>query len=278
LPAVVKGWFPERAALVTGLYTGGITGGLALAALATIPIDRILGGFWPGALAAWSLLAAVAVVFWLPLASRTRSSPLPGGAHERARLPWRSGQAWLVALFFGTESCLFFSSLTWIAPLYVDQGLGEGHAGLLLAVFALVRVPSAFVFPALADRSGDRRPWLALTLILATFGFCAAGLVPMAAPWAPWAWVVVLGLGVGGLFPLALTLPLDYSANADEAGRLTAMAFFIGYIVAAVGPVAVGALRDATGGYAVPFVALAALSVGMLVASFRFRPRSAPRP
>jgi CP family cyanate transporter-like MFS transporter len=168
---------------------------------------------------------------------------------------------------------LFFSSLTWIAPLYVDQGLGEGRAGLLLAVFALVRVPSAFVFPALADRSGDRRPWLALTLILATFGFCAMGIVPLATPWAPLAWVVVLGLGVGGLFPLALTLPLDYSADADEAGRLTAMTFFVGYIVAAVGPVAVGALRDATGGYAVPFVALAALSVVMLAASLRFRPQ-----
>jgi MFS family permease len=153
-----------------------------------------------------------------------------------------------------------------------------GYTGLLLAVFALVQVPSAFLFPVLADRSGDRRPWLALTLILATFGFCAAGLVPLVTPWAPWVWVVVLGSGVGGLFPLALTLPLDYSANADEAGRLTAMTFFVGYVVAAVGPVAVGALRDATGGYAVSFVALAALSVAMLVSSFQFRPRSALRP
>jgi len=278
LPAVVKGWFPDRAALVTGLYTVGITGGLALAALATVPIERTLGGFWPGALAVWSLLAAVAAVFWLPLASRARSSPRREGLHERTRLPWRSGQAWSVALFFGAESCLFFSSLTWIAPLYIDQGLDEGRAGLLLVVFALVRVPSAFLFPALADRSGDRRPWLALTLILTTFGFCALGLVPLVTSWAPLAWVVVLGLGIGGLFPLALTLPLDYSADADEAGRLTAMTFFVGYIVAAVGPVAVGVLRDATGGYAVPFVALAMLSVGMFFASFRFRPRYAPRP
>jgi CP family cyanate transporter-like MFS transporter len=268
----VKGWFPDRAALVTGLYTVGITGGLALAALATVPIERLLGGFWPGALAAWSLLAAVAVVFWLPLASQARSSSQPEVLHERTRLPWRSGRAWSVALFFGAESCLFFSSLTWIAPLYVDRGLDEGRAGLLLAVFALVRVPSAFLFPALADRSGDRRPWLVLTLILATFGFCAAGLVPLATSWAPLAWVVVLGLGVGGLFPLALTLPLDYSADADEAGRLTAMTFFVGYVVAAVGPVAVGALRDATGGYAVPFVALATLSLGMLAVSPLFRP------
>jgi MFS transporter, CP family, cyanate transporter len=276
LPAVVKRWFPDRAALVTGLYTVGITGGLALAALATVPIERTFGGFWPGALAAWSLLAVVAAVFWLPIASQARSAPRPEGAHEQAHLPWRSGQAWLVALFFGSESCLFFSSLTWVAPLYVDQGLDEGRAGLLLAVFALVRVPSAFLFPALADRSGDRRPWLALTLILATLGFCAMGIVPLATPWAPLAWVVVLGLGVGGLFPLALTLPLDYSADAEEAGRLTAMTFFVGYVVAGLGPVVVGALRDATGGYAVPFVALAMLSVGMFFASFRFRPRSAP--
>src|SRR5215204_1895248 len=84
LPAVVKGWYPDRAALVTGLYTVGITGGLALAALATVPIERILGEFWPGALAAWSLLAAVAAVFWLPLASRARTESRSEGAHEQA--------------------------------------------------------------------------------------------------------------------------------------------------------------------------------------------------
>jgi CP family cyanate transporter-like MFS transporter len=273
LPAIVKGWFPDRAVLVTGLYTVGMMSGLALSALATVPIERTLGGFWPGALAAWSLLAAVATAFWLPLTSRARSVTRPEGAHRRASLPWRSGRAWSVALFFGAESCIFFSSLTWIAPLYVDHGLDEGQAGLLFTVFALVRIPSAFLFPALADRSGDRRPWLALTLIFTAFGLCALGLAPMATLWAPWAWMIVLGLGAGGLFPLALTLPLDYSADADEAGRLIAMTFFVGYVVAAVGPVAVGALRDATGGYAVPFVALAALSVGMLAASLRFRPQ-----
>ena len=273
LPAIVKGWFPDRAALVTGLYTVGMMSGLALSALATVPIEQTLGGFWPGALAAWALLAAVATAFWLPLTWRAHSATRPEGAHRRASLPWRSGRAWSVALFFGAESCIFFSSLTWIAPLYVDHGLDEVQAGLLFTVFALVRIPSAFLFPALADRSGDRRPWLALTLIFTAFGLCALGLAPLATLWAPWAWMIVLGLGAGGLFPLALTLPLDYSADADEAGRLIAMTFFVGYIVAAVGPVAVGALRDATGGYAVPFVTLAALSVGMLAASLRFRPQ-----
>jgi cyanate permease len=68
-------------------------------------------------------------------------------------------------------------------------------------VLALVRLSSAFLSPALANSSGDRRPWLMSTLILSTFGFCAAGLAPLAASWTPWTWVVVLGLGVGGPFP-----------------------------------------------------------------------------
>jgi cyanate permease len=35
-----------------------------------------------------------------------------------------------------------------------------------------------------------------------------------------------------------------------------------------------GGLRDATGSYSVPLVALAVLGMGMLAVSFRFRPRS----
>jgi MFS transporter, CP family, cyanate transporter len=273
LPALVKGWFPDRAALVTGLYTVAITGGLALAALATIPIERAFRLSWPGALATWSILAAVAAVCWLPLTTRSRGTARLAAEGGNTHLPWRSRQAWGIALFFGAESCLFFSSLTWIAPVYVGQGLDEGQAGFLLTVFALMRVPAAFLFPALADRSGDRRPWLALTLVITAFGLCAVGLFPLATPWAPWTWMVVLGLGIGGLFPLALTLPLDYSADAEEAARLTAMTFFVGYLLAALGPVVIGGLRDVTGSFAVPLATLAALSVGMLVASVRFRPR-----
>jgi CP family cyanate transporter-like MFS transporter len=89
-------------------------------------------------------------------------------------------------------------------------------------------------------------------------------------------WAVALGIGAGGLFPLALTLPVDNSADAEEAGRMTAMTFFIGYILSALGPFVVGGLRDVTGSYLVPFIALAALGAGMLAVSFRFRPRSDP--
>lgn len=105
----------------------------------------------------------------------------------------------------------------------------------------------------------------------ATAGFSAVAPELLAAPWA---WALVLGFGAGALFPLALILPLDNAENADEAGRLTAMTFLVGYLLAALAPVGVGALRDASGGFAVPFAGLAALCAARLVASAWLGPRS----
>lgn len=275
LPAIVKGRFPERAALVTGIYTLGINAGAALAAQATLPLEQLFGGFWPGALAFWSLLAVVAAVFWLPFASETRAMRQPDtGPGMSVSLPWRSRRAWLVSLFFGVQSCIYYSALTWLTPLYVDRGLDGGQAATLLTVFALVGIPASLLFPALADRSGDRRPWLALTAAFDILGLAGVALIPLATSWVPWVWAVILGVGAGGLFPLALTLSVDNSTDTEEAGRLTAMTFFVGYILSALGPIAIGGLRDASGSYSVAFIALAALGIGMLAVSLRFRPGS----
>jgi CP family cyanate transporter-like MFS transporter len=274
LPTIVKGHFPQRVALVTGLYTLGINAGAALAAEATPLLKGLLKGFWPGALASWSLLAVVAVAFWLPFASRTRAREGPDAVSASTSLPWRNRRAWLVSLFFGAQSCIYYSCLMWLAPLYADRGLGEGQAATLLTVFTLVQMPVSFFIPAFADRSEDRRPWLALTLIFNVFGLAAVALIPLAAPWAPWAWAVTLGIGTGGLFPLALTLPADNAMDAGEASRLTAMAFFVGYLLSALGPLVTGGLHDATGDYLVPFIALGMLGTVMLAVSFWLRPPS----
>ncbi len=272
VPAVVKERFPERAVLVTGLYTVGINAGAALAAGTTAPLRSFLGGSWPDVLALWALPVAPAAVLWWAC-FRGERHPASTGGGASVSPPWGSGRAWLVALFFGGNSCVFWSTLTWLAPLYQDEGFAEGRAGLVLTVFAIAQTAASLVVPTLADRSRDRRPWLALSLAAVITGFLAVAIAPLAAPWA---WAIVLGLGVGALFPLALTLPLDNAEDAAAAGRLSAMTFCVGYLLAAGAPAAIGALRDATGGFEAPFLALAALGSAMLVASAWFRPRHEP--
>ena len=268
LPGVVKAWFPARAGAVTGLYTAGLVTGAMLASAATVPLSHALGGGWPAAIAAWGLLAVAALVAWVPATRRLRATaepPVPG----RLRLPWGSGVAWRITLYMGSQSLLYYAALTWLSPLYLAAGWSASRAGLLLGLFSLTQVFSALAVPAMVDRTGDHRPWVALCVGTATAMLAAVGLVPTAAPWV---WAALLGLGVGGMFALALTMLVRQASTPAAAARLSGMALLVGYLIAATGPVLAGAVYDATGSYRAPFLMLAGIGVGTLVVGVSVRP------
>jgi MFS transporter, CP family, cyanate transporter len=267
LPGVVKAWFPDRPGAVTGLYTAGLVAGAMLASAATVPLMDALGLDWPAAIAAWGLLAVAALVAWAPVTRRLRGPAEP--AAGRARLPWGSGVAWRVTLYMGSQSLLYYAALTWLSPLYVAAGWTAGRAGLLLGLFSLTQIFSALAIPALADRTGDHRPWVALCVGVTTAMLAALGLVPEAAPWL---WAALLGLGVGGMFALALTLLVKLASSPAASASLSGMALLVGYLLAATGPVLAGALYDAAGSYRVPFLALAGIGVATLAVGVSIRP------
>jgi MFS transporter, CP family, cyanate transporter len=267
LPGVVKAWFPARAGAVTGLYTAGLVTGAMLASAATVPLDHALGG-WPPAIAAWGLLAVAALVAWVPATRRLRAAaepPAPG----RLRLPWGSGVAWRITLYMGSQSLLYYAALTWLSPLYLDAGWSADRAGLLLGLFSFPQIFSALAVPALVDRTGDHRPWVVLCVGLATVMLAALGLVPTAAPWL---WAALLGLGVGGMFALALTMLVRQASTPAAAARLSGMALLVGYLLAATGPVLAGAIYDAVGSYRAPFLLLAGIGCAALVLGVSVRP------
>ena len=267
LPGVVKAWFPSRAGAVTGLYTAGLVAGAMLAAAATAPLSDALARGWPAAIGAWGLLALAALAAWVPATRRQRAAggPAPG----RLRLPWRSGVAWRITLYMGSQSLLYYATLTWLSPLYLAAGCSASRAGLLLGLFSFTQVFSALAVPALVDRSGDHRPWIALCVGTVTAMLAALGLAPTAAPWV---WAALLGLGVGGMFALALTLLVRQAATPAAAARLSGMALLVGYLLAATGPVLAGALYDAAGSYRLPFLALAGIGAATLAVGVSVRP------
>jgi MFS transporter, CP family, cyanate transporter len=270
LPGVVKAWFPDRAGTVTGVYTAGLVTGAMVASAATVPLMAALGLDWPAGIAVWGLLAAAALAVWAPLTRRRRAaSAAAGPAPGRLRLPWGSGVAWRVTVYMGSQSLLYYAALTWLSPLYLDAGWSAGRAGLLLGLFSLTQVFSALAVPALADRTGDHRPWLALCVGTATVMLAAIGLAPTAAPWL---WAALLGLGVGGMFALALALLVNVASTPAAAARLSGMALLVGYLLAATGPVLAGALYDAVGNYRVPFLVLAGIGAATLALGVSVRP------
>jgi MFS transporter, CP family, cyanate transporter len=88
----------------------------------------------------------------------------------------------------------------------------------------------------------------------------------LAAPGAAALWVFLLAIGQGAAFSLALTMIILRAPDSKRAAELSGMAQAIGYVLAAIGPVAIGALHDWSGGWDVPLAVLLALTVPLAAA------------
>ena len=84
------------------------------------------------------------------------------------------------------------------------------------------------------------------------------------APRGGWLWVVLAGVGIGVLFPLLMTLPLDLARRPSETAAIAGVMLGIGYSVAALAPTGLGAIRDATGSFAGSVAVLAIVSAVMV--------------
>lgn len=246
LPGLIKRDFAARAAMMTGLYTLAVCAGAASATAFTVPLARqLFDSAWAPALAAWAVPAAAVLLLWIPFAL---PAPRPlGQAGTRAGSLWRDKLAWQVTLYMGLQSALAYIIMGWLAPMLRERGLDGAAAGYTAGVALLVQLFACLVTPSIAARFRDQRaPAVALVLLI---------LVPMLGLlFAPlggrWLWAVLLGLGQGGAFALALSLIVMRSGNAAVTAQLSAMAQGWGYILAAaVGPLLAGLLRGWTGSF-----------------------------
>lgn len=255
LPAIIKRDFADRVGLMSGLFSMALTGGATLAAGVTLPVAAAAGLEWHEALAAWGLLAVVALACWVPYIRSAVGSAVvrrrPPGALSRDRV------AWWVTAFFGLQSINFYSTTAWLPTLLIAGGFDAVYAGLMLSLVNLASIPAATLAPVLAGRMRSQA-WLAAWTGV-PYLFALVGLV-WVLPLTP-LWAVLLGLGQGATIGLALTFIALRSPNADVATTLSGMAQSWGYLFAAAGPLVLGLLNDLTGAWVVPVLVLLVLIV-----------------
>ncbi len=275
LPMLVKQHFPHRTGLVTGAYTMALTTGTTVAAASAVPVAHAFGS-WRAGLGVWAGLAALAVLPWVPLALRARAArraatgAVAVAAPARVR-PARTRLGWAMAVYFGAQSLSGYAIMGWLAQLFRDAGFHPETAGLLLAGVTALGVPVALLMPTLAGRLRTLRP-----LVFGLTAFSAASYLGLAlAPHdGALLWVALLALGQGA-FPLILTTIGLRARTAEGTVALSAFAQSTGYVIAALGPLLVGVLYEATGGWTAPIgFLLAALAVqtgaGLVIARPRF--------
>jgi CP family cyanate transporter-like MFS transporter len=267
MPVAIKERFSHRPAFASGVYATGINLGAALSSGVAVPAAAAFGG-WRGALALFSGVTVLTCAGWLVL-TRGDRGPRPGRFAVRPpRLPWRRPVVWLLLLYFALQSIVYYGLVSWMADAFQERGWSPGAAGALLAVMTFTSLPAGLVVPWLADRGGSRRQWLlavSALLTLATIGIAAV-------PDGGYAWAVLAGIGVGALFPLILTMPLDVADDPAEVGAVAAIMLGGGYGIAALGPIALGAVRDATGSFDAPLWVLVGVGVAMLLACIPLSP------
>ncbi|WP_095080278.1 cyanate transporter [Pseudomonas sp. Irchel s3h17] len=266
MPALIKSRFSDNVSLFMGLYVTSIMGGAAIAA-SFAPLVMTRTGSWRMGLAIWAALALLALLFWCAQRSAisTRTVSLPRQASFVG-----NSRAWLLAIFFGLGTASYTCVLAWLAPYYVEKGWSEHSAGLLLGFLTAMEVLSGLLAPALANRSRDKRLVLVVLLGLITAGFCGLVLSPQHLSLL---WPCLLGLGIGGLFPMSLIVSLDHLDNPQRAGGLTAFVQGIGYLIAGVSPLLAGVIRDQLGSFEWAWWSLAAVMVLMMLMVLRFDPR-----
>lgn len=273
LSGFIKRHFASRASSMVGIYSMALVIGAALSAGLSVPFQHLMHGSWKGSLAVWALFALLAFPLWWRLARKEKQPPhvTRVTASDSSRIPWGNKRAWLLTVFFGLMATIFYSITAWFAPAVESMGYDKAVAGGVLTLFTFIQIPVSLVLPFLTQRFPKRMYWLLGCALLEL-----SGILLFILHGNPWFVAMLMGVGAGGLFPMALMLPLDETGNAEAASAWSAMNQSGGYIIGAFGPLLVGWVHDATGSFYVPFAGLAVTVVMMMVLQWKIGNKKQP--
>jgi CP family cyanate transporter-like MFS transporter len=260
LPGIVKRDFPKQAGTMTGVYTMALCLGAAMAAGATVPLSEHFNKNWALGLGFWMVPALVAAIFWLPQVGQKH------GAHHvayRVRGLLRDPLAWQVTLYMGLQSSLAYIVFGWLPSSLIGRGLTPTQAGLVLSGSVIVQLISSLAAPWLATRGKDQRLAIVIVMAMTLGGLFGCLYAPIDGLWG---WAILLGLGQGATFSLALTLIVLRSRDAHVAANLSSMAQGFGYTLASMGPFAVGVVHDWTGGWTALGWIFGVIGLGAIIA------------
>ncbi|WP_019961447.1 MFS transporter [Woodsholea maritima] len=268
LPSFIKHHSREDMGRMMGIYTTIIMGGAALGGFLTPIYAQIMA--WNHALAAWILLTLAALVLWGVIARITHEPargfrPLPGPRLGAPGSLWRSPKAYLLGVFMGIGTGSFIILMAWLPAFYTHLGWSPLKAGALLGALTLAEVFSGLFISSFITHFPDRRVLIFAALISLGLGLAAMLIAPLALAWPAG---ILMGFGVGGLFPLSVILIMDHAHSPDEAARLNSFVQGWGYIIAALFPLFAGIIRDLTGDLHLAWIALGGITLLEAVITF----------
>lgn len=284
VPVLIRRDVPwNKVGAVTGAYSATMNVGSMAVLLGTAPLAGFAG--WRWAIAAWSVITAVGLGYWLV---RRRGAPAvvaaPGAAAASAgaagtpappQIPERTAAqkahtrrivALLVFAFCG-QSAAYYATTAWLPLLLTEtRGLAPSSSGASASLFQVAAIIGAFGVPLVAART---RLWVAGAVIAVLWIILPVGL--LAAPEAFVLWSIIGGIAQGGGFTAIFSVIPRISHSDAEAAFASARIQGGGYLAATAAPPLAGWLNTVTGGWTAPLllvlVSTLAFTVGTLFAT-----------
>lgn len=263
IPAIIKMYFSSKVGLITSIYTSGMCIFAAVGAGISLPLAKDLNLGWKNSLASWFLLTIITVLIWLPQVIKKQNATQGSKKEVSKTSIWKSPLAWLVTLFMGTQSLLFYSLVAWLPKIVVSKGLTEQFASNMALTFQLMAIPATLLIPTLCDKFKNQKMLVIVTTVIYALGmvFFLIGQTTAMMIVA----VVLMAIGMGGSISLSIAFISLRSPNSTKASELSGMSQSAGYLFAAVGPILTGAIFDATHSWTIPLILFIALIVLLAV-------------
>ncbi|MDW4574321.1 MFS transporter [Microbacterium sp. M3] len=256
LPPLVKRYFPDRIGLMTTVFSTTMAVATFVPPLIAVPVADAAD--WRLSLGLWAVFALVAMIPWIGLAVRRRADGADGDIEQASprvfgRM-WRVPLAWALLVAFAVSSTIAYTSFAWMPKMLVDiAGVTPATAGALLSLFGFMGLPASLVVPLLVTRWNATRLLFGIAVTTGLAGFAGLLFAPTAAPWL---WVVLVGLAPL-LFPMILVLLGLRTRTHEGSVALSGLVQSGGYAIAALFPVGIGLIHDATDSWTVPLIILA---------------------
>ncbi len=261
MPPVVRKYFPDRVSTMTALYMSVVSISAFLPALIAVPVADAIT--WRGSLLEWALFPIIALIPWI-MEFRSHRKDTSYKAAETTEIvrqahPWRSPTAWAVGIVLAVSSVTGYAMYAWMPVILIDiADSSPAESGALLALFAGVGLPLAFITPGLAKRMGKHVHWLVtISSVFYLAGYLGLLLAPHTLTWL---WVAILGTGCLE-FPLSMVLVNLRTENVRSSMALSGFAQIVAYVCAAMAPPLMAMLFGITGNWTDVLTALMVLSV-----------------
>ena len=263
LPVVVRRYFPNRIGLISSFYITLTAISATLGSLVAVPVAEAAG--WRFSLGQWAIFAALALLPVIPLLRNNQ--PAEAGDAVPAKIAvWRSPTAIAISGVQGMTAIFGYVSFAWLPLLLIEHNfVSQLAAGNLLALFAIMGLPTSLLVPIIAAKYPSAQA--AIVFFSAIAGSLGA-LGIMFIESNLWLWVMLLGLGPT-MFPLALTL---YNLRSKDQQTVLAVSSFgqgVSYSLATIAVLLVGILRELTGGWEAALWMLFAFAVTSTLAGLQ---------